>query len=406
LQVGDTYTDTTQWGIAGVPNREVNVTKRVQTAHGLRYCPVVVSANGRIKPDFVYVNGISEHHPEGAYYLEWRDGRKRIRLSIGKDAADASARRLRKEAELNATNNGVEVVASEKKPGRRRISDAVTTYLAEIKMSRSAATHSAYTLALRNFTDSCSKTYIEEVDRVDLLGYVKTLREKHGLADRTCHNRFEHLLTFLKAHGITGLANKRDWPKYVQQEPDSYEDEELAKFFAACDEEERVFFEFYLMTGFRKKEVTYCGWSDVDLKNGVVRVTAKPEYGFRPKDWEEREVPIPDKLIESLKKWAKNRTGSPLVFPTRNGTPRKHRTQLLELCKTIARRAGLDPEDFFLHKFRATFATKHLQAGVDLRTVQMWLGHKDLESTMRYLKPARGKGVRAKVNATFAATAS
>jgi hypothetical protein len=28
---------------------------------------------------------------EGAYYLEWRDGGKRIRLSVGKDAADASA---------------------------------------------------------------------------------------------------------------------------------------------------------------------------------------------------------------------------------------------------------------------------------------------------------------------------
>src|SRR5437660_9292761 len=62
----------------------------------------------------------------------------------------------------------------------------------------------------------------------------------------------------------------------------------------------------------------------------------------------------------------------------------------------------LDPNDFWLHKFRATFATKHLQAGVDLRTVQLWLGHKDLESTMRYLKPARGKDVLTKVNATFA----
>ena len=87
-----------------------------------------------------------------------------------------------------------------------------------------------------------------------------------------------------------------------------------------------------------------------------------------------------------------NRNGSEFVFPTRNGTPRKHRTQLLELCKAIAKRAKLNPDDFFLHKFRATFATKHLQAGVDLRTVQLWLGHKDIESTMRYLKPARGKG--------------
>src|SRR6266571_3096345 len=73
-------------------------------------------------------------------------------------------------------------------------------------------------------------------------------------------------------------------------------------------------------------------------------------------------------------------------------------------CWNCARRllnVHLNPDDFFLHKFRATFATKHLQAGVDLRTVQLWLGHKDLESTMRYLKPARGKGIRLKVNATF-----
>jgi len=62
-------------------NHEVNVTKRVQTNNGLRYCPVVLSANGRIKPDAVLVNGKQEHHPEGAYYLEWREGAKRVRLS-------------------------------------------------------------------------------------------------------------------------------------------------------------------------------------------------------------------------------------------------------------------------------------------------------------------------------------
>jgi len=385
-----------------LPNRECNLTKRVRTDHGLRFCPVVLSANGRVKSDWVIVNGKEEHHVEGAYYIEWREGSKRIRLSVGKDAADANARRLRKEAELNAVNNGVSVIAQDGAKGlHRRIADAITSYLSEIKISRSAATHSAYALTLRHFTESCDKTYLEEINRVDLLGFVRYMREDLELADRTCHNRFEHVLTFLKANEIEKLANKRDWPKYVQKEPKSYTDEELEQFFDACDAAERVYFEFFLMTGFRKKEVTYCSWDDLNLKQGVARVTAKSEYGFRPKDWEEREVPIPDRLIRSLKKWEKERDESPLVFPTRNGTPRKHRTQLLDLCKAIAERAGLDPDDFFLHKFRATFATKHLQAGVDLRTVQMWLGHKDLESTMRYLRPARGKGMREKVNATF-----
>jgi site-specific recombinase XerD len=53
----------------------------------------------------------------------------------------------------------------------------------------------------------------------------------------------------------------------------------------------------------------------------------------------------------------------------------------------IRRRAKLSPDNFWLHKFRATLATRHLWAGVDLRTVQHWMGRKDLESTMRYLKP-------------------
>ena len=60
-------------------NREVNCTKRVKTPQGLRYCPVVLSANGRIRPDWVLVNGKEERHPEGAYYLEWREETKRIR---------------------------------------------------------------------------------------------------------------------------------------------------------------------------------------------------------------------------------------------------------------------------------------------------------------------------------------
>ncbi len=69
--------------------------------------------------------------------------------------------------------------------------------------------------------------------------------------------------------------------------------------------------------------------------------------------------------------------------------------------KAVAERANLQKENFWLHKFRATFATWHLWNGVDLRTVQMWLGHSDMESTMRYLKPSRSQAVRDKVDSTF-----
>jgi site-specific recombinase XerD len=49
----------------------------------------------------------------------------------------------------------------------------------------------------------------------------------------------------------------------------------------------------------------------------------------------------------------------------------------------LAKRAGV--ADAELHSFRRTYATTLLRKGVDIRTVQMLLGHSDIESTMRYL---------------------
>jgi len=125
-------------------NREVNLTKRVQTPHGWRYCRVLLSSNGRVKPDIVVVNGKEERHVEGAYYLEWREGDKRVRLSVGKDPQDAAARRLRKEAELNALNNGVAVVAENGKNGHRSLAAAVTEYLEETTLTKKPKTLAAY----------------------------------------------------------------------------------------------------------------------------------------------------------------------------------------------------------------------------------------------------------------------
>jgi len=48
-----------------------------------------------------------------------------------------------------------------------------------------------------------------------------------------------------------------------------------------------------------------------------------------------------------------------------------------------------DPAKFDLKTFRSTFASRTLRAGFDVRTVQHWMGHKSLETTMRYLVPSR-----------------
>ena len=389
-------------------NREVNLTKRIWDVHarnkqggkepGYRYCPVALSGNGRVKPNVVIVNGQEEVHPEGAYYLEWRDGAKRHRLSVGKNAADASARRLAKEAELNAINHGVPV-ASEKKNGQRPLATAIAEYLEEIKLTRKPRSYLAYSLGLRYFAESCTKPFVESVERRDLLEFAAYLRDEKELAPRSVYNKFEVAMSFLKSQGVRGLVSKNDWPRYTQEEPEIYEQEDLDTLFKACEPEERLWFEFFLMTGMRDQEVMYAYWSDVNLSHATVRVTHKPDRGWTPKAYREREIPIPQKLVAALRDWrSKSDKKCNFIFPTAGCQPRE---TFLDRLKVVARRACLNPGDFWLHKFRATFATRCLWAGVDLRTVQLWLGHSDIESTMRYLKPSRSQETRAKVNEIF-----
>jgi integrase/recombinase XerD len=177
-------------------NREVNLTKRAQTPHGWRYCRVVLSANGRIKPGLVIVSGEQEAHKEGANYLEWREGSKRIRLSVGKNPADASARRQRKEAELNAVNNGV----------------AVADFLDEPEFTKKPKTLAPYSTGLAYFVESCHKLNLDEINREDLLKFSAFLRDEKDQVPRSVYNKLENVMTFLKANGIRGLAGKNDWP--------------------------------------------------------------------------------------------------------------------------------------------------------------------------------------------------
>src|SRR5262249_27162297 len=136
---------------------------------------------------------------------------------------------------------------------------------------------------------------------------------------------------------------------------------------------------------FREMEVVHLYWSDLNLDLQTARVTSKPELGFYPKRWEEREVPIPVKLIELLKT-QRHRSGSKFVFSSPTGNREYY---MLDHCKAVAKRAGLDAAQFDLKTFRSTYATRNLRSGFDVRTVQHWMGHKSLETTMRYLVPSK-----------------
>lgn len=106
------------------------------------------------------------------------------------------------------------------------------------------------------------------------------------------------------------------------------------------------------MTGMREQEVIYTYWSDVNFAANTVRVSHKPDRGWTPKAYKEREIPIPAKLVKKLKACkAKSDQTCNLVFPTSGCNPK---LDLLDCLKVCAERAKREKDDFWLHKFRST----------------------------------------------------
>jgi integrase/recombinase XerD len=73
------------------------------------------------------------------------------------------------------------------------------------------------------------------------------------------------------------------------------------------------------------------------------------------------------------------------VFASRHGN-RLGRNEMLRRLKEVAEQARV--KHATLHKFRHTYATRPLERGADIVTVQHLLGHSDLDTTRKYLSPA------------------
>lgn len=190
----------------------VNLTKRVKTSSGFKFCPVVMTAAGRVEPDIVFVEGLPEFHPEGSYYLDWyeKNGKRRVRKRkvAGKHATIANNMRMWKQAELQ---DGAHKAT---KP----IEESALAYVEEARLLGRRQVYVSFTnKALTNFREFTSKQSLHELTRDDLLRFVAHLRDVKHISPKACWNQLAAVVGFLKANGIKGLITKGDWPIYEEE---------------------------------------------------------------------------------------------------------------------------------------------------------------------------------------------
>jgi integrase/recombinase XerD len=149
---------------------------------------------------------------------------------------------------------------------------------------------------------------------------------------------------------------------------------------------DRAMLEVLYATGVRVSELVTLRFTEINLNQGVLRVTGK---GNR-----QRLVPLGAAAIESLQRFLQTARGEILgprrcdeLFPTQRGA-HMTRQAFWHLIKRYARQVGIT-KSLSPHTLRHAFATHLLNHGADLRVVQMLLGHSDLSTTQIYTHVAR-----------------
>jgi integrase/recombinase XerD len=316
---------------------------------------------------------------------------------------------------LEAKSQGLTVTELDEITDANRvpIKTAIEDYL-HVRRNKARKTVIAYTSALEEFRQSIPRSvrYVDELKARagQMLEKFKTCLEDEGYSPKTQYNRLHIACFFLKANGVKDPSKLVVMPTVEQEDALPYENEELKTLFAHMDAEETIRYKFFLGTAARDKEVTFVAWQDINFQTKTYTVRSKPEVGFTVKSHESRTIPLPDELAEMLKARKKSPPHPRWIFVNEDGKPDNH---FLRKLKRIAHRAGLncgqcrttntkgkydgkkeievtcktDPvcKHIYLHRLRKTSATRWQHAGIPVRDIQKWLGHKSLETTEIYL---------------------
>src|SRR6266496_1266129 len=369
-----------------------------KTESGWKRFPVVMGRNGRIKKGAVLVDGQERTYSDGHFELRYYEGRKAKYKNVGTDATEAVNACDRFQSLLDAKTSAASAGVTVNEPeARKTIKTVVAGWVKDTDERGAAEAAEVNETALLDFQRANpALVYLDEIGPDAAKKYWTWLR-KHGLSDRTVYNRHMRLTGFLKFSGVDYRSWNLRAPKYEKKLPDVYDTEEIESLLAACKREyNRLLILILWKTGLRDQELIHLWWSDISFNRRVLRVTGKPVYDWKIKDYEQREIPIPTDLLRSLKAWREVNPKKKLVLGTKNDT---RNFKYLPALKVIAKRAGV--ANATLHRFRRTYCTSVLRGGVDLRTVQALMGHSDLASTMRYLTPASGANVKAQIDAIF-----
>ncbi len=247
-------------------------------------------------------------------------------------------------------------------------------------------------LRLRNYARRTIDTYVAHIAAFakhfgrspELLG-ANEVREYqlHILARKLSWSSFNQAVCALRILYGTTLGRPEQLPlipygKRPKTLPSVLAAEEVLRLIsAAATPRDRVFLEVAYGCGLRLSELTHLRIGDIDSARMVIVV----RQGKGAKD---RIVPLSRRLLEELRDYGRRYRPATWLFPGDTADRPITSSNMQRRFAKLVKRVGLT-KHCSIHTLRHSYATHLLEAGVDILTVKTLLGHRSLETTLRYL---------------------
>jgi len=333
---------------------------------------------------------------------KWWAGPKQVQRTIGLKRPSGSREgltRAQAERELRRLIDAEAVVISS--GARSSVPEAGERYLEHLRgLGRKRSTLEDYESTLRvHLAPFFGTKPLQRIAPEDIEGFMAA-KASEGRAPKSVLN----YLGFL--HSIFAFGQKRRWcehnPCKLVDKPrpdtgdaeirflDQGELEALLQGVAEGDlaSTDRTLYLTAAMTGLRQAELRALRWRDIDWLAGRVRVRrtyVREEYGTPKSKRSSRAVPLADRVAGELERHHRRSAyggDEDLVFGHPHTGKPLERSRLLKRYKAALRAGGVREVRF--HDLRHTFGTRMAAAGVPLRTLQEWMGHRDFKTTLIY----------------------
>ena len=192
-----------------------------------------------------------------------------------------------------------------------------------------------------------------------------------------CALRFLYRVTLKRNDMVTWIP----FPKKPKKLPGVLSTDEVRRILASTSNlKHRTILTCCYAAGLRVSEVTRLQLDDIDSQRMMI-------YVRQAKGQKDRHVMLSAKLLDLLREYWRAYRPTPWLFPNRTGEPLTRRS-VHKVCSRAAAKAGVKKR-VSPHVLRHAFATHLLEAGTNIRAIQLLLGHRSLMSTQYYTHVAK-----------------